>query len=209
MTVTRMKIVPNPMISLYNKSMIDGTNLSGTAPPRYTRRPLPPYRYLPFQGDRGRPHPRNDPGGHAYHADEDYLPHFAPADWPTCEPYLYGVDLFNYGYYWEAHEAWETVWLAAGGRDTRCGVFVQGLIQLAAAQLKRVSGSVGAAASLTTAARQKLAQEEGIYLGVEVSALLAEAQRCLDEEGDDFPKIQLRFPARGEETPRPGGSSED
>lgn len=177
--------------------------------PRYSQRPFPPYRYLPFQGAATRPHPRNDPAGHSYHEDEAYLAHFTAADWATCEPYLYGVDLFNHGFYWEAHEAWETVWLAAGGRDTCCGLFVQGLIQLAAAQLKRVCGSVGAAASLTTAARQKLASGEGVYLGIEVPALLAEAQRCLDENGEDFPKIQLRFPAQGPGTPEPGRSSEE
>ncbi|TLM65921.1 MAG: DUF309 domain-containing protein [Deltaproteobacteria bacterium] len=178
--------------------MTDGTNLNGTPPARYSRRPFPPYRYLPFQGDRGRPHPRNDPGGHAYHADEDYLPHFAPADWPTCEPYLYGVDLFNYGYYWEAHEAWEAVWLAAGDRSTRCGVFVQGLIQLAAAQLKRVIGSQSGARSLTAAGCEKLAVADGLFLGIEVAALIAAAQHCLRDDGDQFPLIVLQFPARGE-----------
>jgi predicted metal-dependent hydrolase len=164
------------------------------APPRYTRRPLPPYRFLPFQGSATLPHPRNDPKGHSYHADEEYLPGFAPADWPCCETYLYGIDLFNHGYWWEAHEALEAVWLAAGGRETDCGLFVQGLIQLAAAQLKRVIGSPGAAQSLTAAACDKLALVEGVYLGIAVATLIAEAQRCLREERGEFPRIILLFP---------------
>lgn len=165
-------------------------------PPRYTRRPLPPYRYLPFQGSATRPHPRNEPAGHSYAADEDYLPHFTPDDWPDCEPYLYGIDLFNHGYWWEAHEALETVWLAAGGRETRCGVFVQGLIQLAAAQLKRVIGSPGGAQSLTAAGCEKLAVGQAIFLGIEVAPLIAEAQRCLHEDRSEFPRIALHFPDR-------------
>jgi predicted metal-dependent hydrolase len=164
-------------------------------PPRYSRRRFPPYRFLPFQGKATLPHPRNDPEGHSFDAEEEYLPHFTADDWPNCELYLYGIDLFNHGYWWEAHEALETVWLAAGGRDTRCGVFVQGLIQLSAAQLKREIGSPTGAQSLTAAACEKLATVGGIYLGIEVAALLAEAQRCLRDDGGNYPRITLHFPA--------------
>jgi predicted metal-dependent hydrolase len=166
------------------------------APPRYTQRPLPLYRYLPFQGSATLPHPRNDPAGHSFDADEDYLPHFMPEDWTDCEPYLYGIDLFNHGYWWEAHEAFEVVWLAAGQRETLCGIFVQGLIQLAVAQLKRVSGSPSGAQSLTAAGCEKLAVTEEIYLGIEVAALIAEAQRCLREDRGEFPRITLHFPGK-------------
>lgn len=34
---------------------------------RYTQRPFPPYRYLPFQTNDHLPHPRTDPAGHSYH----------------------------------------------------------------------------------------------------------------------------------------------
>ncbi|TGQ49534.1 DUF309 domain-containing protein, partial [Mesorhizobium sp. M1C.F.Ca.ET.210.01.1.1] len=27
--------------------------------------------------------------------------------------FRWGIDLFNHGYYWEAHEAWEPLWHAA------------------------------------------------------------------------------------------------
>jgi len=167
-----------------------------TAPPlRYAKRPLPAYRYIPFQGSATRPHPRNDPAGHSYHASEEYLPNFTADDWPDCELYLYGIDLFNHGYWWEAHEALEDVWLAAGGRETRCGLFVQGLIQLSAAQLKRETGIQRGAQSLTAAACEKLAAAEGIYLGIEVAELRKEAQRCLEGDNLDFPRITLHFPS--------------
>lgn len=176
--------------------MSDDPMFIDPAPPRYTQRPLPPYRYLPFRGSATLPHPRNDPAGHSYHEEEDYLPHFAPDDWPGCEPYLYGIDLFNHGYWWEAHEALETVWLAAGGRETPCGLFVQGLIQLAAAQLKRFIAEPRGAQSLTDAACEKLSLAKGIFLGVEVAPLIAEAQRCLREDRGEFPRIVLCLPER-------------
>lgn len=160
--------------------------------PRYTRRPFPPYRYLPLAGGAAPPHPRSA-AGHAHAQEEEYLPHFSPDDWRTCVPYLYGIDLFNHGYWWEAHEALETVWLAAGQKSTLCGVFVQGLIQLAGAQLKRFIGEPRGAQSLTAGGSEKLALVEGIYLGIEVATLIAEAQRCLREDRGEFPRIELHF----------------
>ena len=178
--------------------MTDHSPHPAAAPPRYSRRPFPPYRYLPFQAGAELPHPRTDPAGHSYDVDEDYLPYFIPDDWPNCEPYLFGIDLFNHGYWWEAHDALETVWLAAGQRSTQCGVFVQGLIQLAVAQLKRVIGSTAGAQSLTTAGCEKLAVAQGIFLGIAVAPLIAEAQRCLLEDDGEFPKITLHFPSESQ-----------
>jgi uncharacterized protein len=43
---------------------------------------------------------------------------------------LEGIDLFNKGHYWEAHEAWERDWMPdRKGRDSG---FYKGLIQVAA-----------------------------------------------------------------------------
>jgi len=161
--------------------------------PHYSQRPLPPYRYLPFQTGGSHPHPRTDPNGHSYNNDEDYLPYFSPADWRTCEPYLYGIDLFNQAYWWEAHESLEAVWLAAGQKSTLCGTFLQGLIQLAGAQLKRFIDEPRGAQSLTRAAVDKLALIDGIYLGIDVVELITDAKRCLGEDRGEFPRIELHF----------------
>ena len=104
-------------------------------PPRLTERPLPRYRHVPGL----TPHPVTHPDGHSHGIVETPLSLDEidlPRDWSSCEPYLEGVDLFNRGFFWEAHEAWETVWLAAGP-GTTVGRFLQGLIQAAAALLKR------------------------------------------------------------------------
>lgn len=99
-------------------------------------RRLPPYSYVP-----GRfPHPIRDPLGHSYGRLEPPCPTPGNDDWPTCEPYPWGFDLFNHGYYWEAHETWEAVWHACGRTGTRADL-IKGLIKLAAAGVKAREGS--------------------------------------------------------------------
>jgi len=53
---------------------------------------------------------------------------------------LRGLDLFNHGDYWEAHEAWEAVWHVAG-RQGPTAELLKGLIKLAAAGVKTRAGS--------------------------------------------------------------------
>ncbi len=107
-------------------------------------RPLPPYSYVP-----GRfPHPIRDPAGHSYKApgiqQEPHRPSLtAPvslaSDWKSASDYLFGIDLFNHGFYWEAHETWEQLWLEFG-RSGRDADFIKGLIKLAAAGVKAREG---------------------------------------------------------------------
>ena len=96
----------------------------------------------------------NDPNGHLYAGrDSAHEPpltpmqlsalptdslsrHHALAAMLTANPrWLYALDLFNVGFYWEAHEAWESFWHALGRTtpEARC---VQGLIHLTAACVK-------------------------------------------------------------------------
>jgi len=157
---------------------------------RYTEQPLPAYRYLPFRP--GIPHPTRDPDGHSYGKEEEYLAGFSVSDWRECQLYLYGVDLFNLGYWWEAHEAWEALWLAAG-QETELGNFVQGLILLAAAQLKRFMAEARGANILTANGVAKLQQAKGVYLGIEVAPLIVTAERCLQEDRGEYPRIRLVF----------------
>ena len=53
--------------------------------------------------------------------------------------YLFGVDLYNQGYLWESHEAWEGLWRAAGRYSVE-GRFLQSLIFNSAALLKMHAG---------------------------------------------------------------------
>jgi hypothetical protein len=166
--------------------------------PRYTQVPFPAYRYLPFHP--GLPHPRRDPAGHSYGREEPFLPGFAADQWRACGAYLYGVDLFNHGYWWEAHEAWEALWLAAG-QETPTGRFLQGLIQIAAAQLKRFTGEARGARLLTGSGVAKLAVAEPVFLGIEVAPFSAAVEGCLREDRGEFPRISLNFGTAGERNP--------
>ncbi len=92
---------------------------------------MPPYSYV-----TGRfPHPTADPAGHSFGIATQPCPSPEQQRWRECRPYLHGLDLFNHGYYWEAHEAWEGVWHAAG-RTGPVASFIKGLIKLAAAGVK-------------------------------------------------------------------------
>ena len=72
--------------------------------------PFPPYSFVP-----GRfPHPVSDPAGHSFGAVTLAAPALDPERWAENSRYLLGIDLFNAGYYWEAHEAWESLWHACG-----------------------------------------------------------------------------------------------
>ena len=75
----------------------------GSPPPRLIPdKPFPPYAYLPGRN----PHPVRDPEGHSYAAEPATAEPPDPADWRACEDYLYGIDLFNHGYYWESARQW-------------------------------------------------------------------------------------------------------
>ena len=62
-----------------------------------------------------------------------------PDRWRESETYLYGIDLFNHGFYWEAHEQWEALWVAAGKKGP-VAEFMKGLIKLAACGIKARQG---------------------------------------------------------------------
>lgn len=101
---------------------------------RYTELSFPPYRFIPGQ----HPHPTANPEGHSYHPPDEPEPPapFHPAeDWRKSSEYLFGIDLYNHGYWWEAHESWEALWQLTDKSGVQ-GKFLQGLIQTGAAHLK-------------------------------------------------------------------------
>lgn len=95
--------------------------------------PFPPYSYVPGKF----PHPFSDPAGHSYGSHPIAA---IEADWQHSTAYRFGLDLFNHGYYWEAHEDWEGVWKQLG-RSGVAADFLKGLIKLAAAGVKAREGN--------------------------------------------------------------------
>ena len=99
-------------------------------PPRLVpQRPFPAYAYLPGR----HPHPVRDTDGHSYglHLDRGGADDETELHW--------GADLFDAGFYWEAHEAWEPFWHAARRGSAERSI-LKGLILLAAAGLKLREG---------------------------------------------------------------------
>ena len=143
-------------------------------PPRFLPdRPFPPYAYVPG----GTPHPTRDPGGHSYGAEFEIPEPPDPEDWRACRDYLYGIDLFNHGFYWEAHEAWEGLWVACGRRGPTA-TYLQALISLAAAGLKARSESArgmranaGKAVRLLESVASHAGSHRTRYMGLDIRAL--------------------------------------
>ena len=98
---------------------------------RYSSQDFPPYRYVPGL----HPHPTNSPDGHSYGEEDEESGKWDSELWTDNQEYLFGIDLYNYHYYWEAHEAWEGLWIASI-RNSSEHRFLQGLIKLGAALLK-------------------------------------------------------------------------
>ncbi len=129
---------------------------------RYTKVPFPSYTFIPGE----TPHPTRDPAGHSYGKDHHEQIHFDSSHWQQCESYCYGIDLFNHGYWWEAHEALEAVWIAAG-RTTETGYFIQGLIQIAVAQLKQQQGFTDVARNMAAEGLDKMLPLKDVFLGID------------------------------------------
>src|SRR5262249_42069299 len=104
--------------------------------------------------------------------------------------YLYGIDLFNFAYWWECHEIFEGLWHAVGV-DTEQGRCFRALIQLAAANLKRSVGNEPAAQRLFHSGLARLRLLSSPYMGIDIEALIHIVQGQLSQPGG--PLIQLRL----------------
>ena len=147
-------------------------------------RPLPPYAHVPGL----TPHPESDPAGHSFGAARPAVS-LDPERWRECEEYLFGFDLFNAGFCWEAHEAWEACWHAAGRRGPVADL-LKGLIRLAACGVKARQGRAdGVASHATGAARlfRAAGEQATVVLGLDIArmVLLAEEARPLPEPKEE------------------------
>lgn len=143
---------------------------------RYGVKAFPPYRYIPGV----HPHPTRDPAGHSYEPEPklNRQPPWSSADWREIEPWLFGVDLFNARFFWEAHEAWEGLW-AACERTSVPAIFLQGLIQIAAALLKAHMGSAAGVEVLAREGLEKLrrvAAAEPRLMGLDLPSTIADLE---------------------------------
>jgi hypothetical protein len=151
--------------------------------PRYApSRELPGHRYLP--GYNARP------------KESDLCP---PAESgkggriESTEAFRYGVDLYNRSYFWEAHEAWESLWQDLPDGPTREAL--QGLIQLAAAHLKEHMQVPTGAKRLAETACEHLerAMKGGVTLGLDLISLTRRARDRFDRPGEGTSVCGIRI----------------
>jgi hypothetical protein len=137
---------------------------------------FPPYRHVPGK----TPHPRTHPQGHGYGLAEGYHgPPLTEENWPRHPAYLRGADLFNFAFWWEAHEEWEGPWRLAG-KGTMCRLYLQGLVQTAAALIKWHQGNSRGTEKLWGQGRKKLervSQRQAVYMGLEVGEFAQQVDR--------------------------------
>lgn len=147
--------------------------------PRYCQVSFPRYRFLPGR----HPHPTAHPDGHSYHPPDDppVAVEYRPADqWRESVDYLYGCDLYNHGYWWETHEAWEGLWQLTD-KDGPQGQFLQGLIQVAACHLQLEQGHLRGVERLRNSSAGHIERameriDEQYFMGLAVRSWIAEVR---------------------------------
>jgi hypothetical protein len=111
-----------------------------------------------------------------------------------------GIELFNSGYYWEAHEKWEDVWRDQSG-DVR--TFIQAFVQMAAAYSFVALSRPGAAGYLFEKTIEKFRQYENLMQSIEIEPLMVSMQgilRLLSDQiieketllGGGVPRLRIR-----------------
>jgi predicted metal-dependent hydrolase len=153
--------------------------------PRYSTLPFPRYRFVAGLN----PHPRRHPQGHAYGTTEVVPPRMSPERWKENEVYLHGIDLYNYAYWWECHEALEGLWHLTGHQGTEAQ-FLQGVIQAAAANLQRHKAALDGARRLAGEAIQRISGVPGPrYMGAELAPFIEGLRRWHLEEAASGPPL--------------------
>jgi predicted metal-dependent hydrolase len=153
---------------------------------RYSLADLPRYRYLPGRD----PHPVRDPLGHSYRAVARRLD-FDPTRWPECDGYLYAIDLWNEGYYWEVHEVLEDLWRETRAEREDIAGLLKGIIQAAAALLKHALDEPKGAARLAARAGAALRAAPSGLLGFDAHELAARVESFVAGRADEPPRITL------------------
>jgi hypothetical protein len=165
-------------------------------PERYApHRPFPAYAFLPGRD----PHPTGDPRGHSFGERGEAPVHLPAERWRENGDYLYGCDLYNHGYLWEAHEAWEGLWHRAR-EDRDQADLLQGLIQCAAACLKIPMEQPRGRARLAEAGTAKLERvaraRGGRLMGLDLIAFVREFRAFAALERPDLearPRLELEL----------------
>jgi hypothetical protein len=140
---------------------------------------VPRYTHVP---GAGTPHPYRDPRGHSYNRRPVAPRPLHEEHWAENRSYLLGLDLFNLGFYWEAHDEWERLWRASNP-DSLVGKFLKGLVKLSAAGIKVREESIHGVRRHAASAGEVFADvaaevDEDRYCGLEFTTLQFAADRA-------------------------------
>ena len=97
-----------------------------------------------------------------------------------------GVQLFNAGRHFDAHEEWEHLWRSCPQSDRR---FVQSLIHAAVALYQWGRGHATAARTQLARGTAKAAEYPPAHLGVDAARLWADVAAALDSTGGGPPVL--------------------
>lgn len=129
----------------------------------------------------GRPLPRGS---------ENVMPAEEPAATPE-EALERGIEHFNAGRYFQAHEAWEEGWHPSPGPERD---FWQGLAQLAVGMTHRQRGNGHGAATLLRRGAKRLRPYGEEYMGVDLSPLVTFAEDAAERIEKDGAGVDLAVP---------------
>ena len=89
------------------------------------------------------------------------------------EAFRRGIEQFNSGHFFEAHETWEEIWLRSPEPEK---TFLQGIIQVAAAFHHHSRGNLRGARTLLNAGLARLARFPDTHRGIALAKLRDDAQ---------------------------------
>ena len=113
---------------------------------------------------------------------------------PQRNQWVVGIELFNRERYWEAHEAWENVWLAMTDDPVDDGeILLRGLIQFAAGLHALSQGKVTGARSNLTKSMKKLALGTESFQGIALHDLAAAIESSINSL-EDLAGFQIPYP---------------
>ena len=89
-----------------------------------------------------------------------------------------GINFFNSGHYFEAHEAWEDLWRGTSGP---LRLFYQGLVQSAVALHHLNHGNINGARGQLSKSLDKLSQYPSHFCGIDNGQLIQALRGLLEE----------------------------
>lgn len=88
-----------------------------------------------------------------------------------------GIDFFNRGYFFEAHDAFEEIWMDTRGEAVR---FYQGLVQVSTGFYHLTMRNKSGALSQLQKGCEKLSAYGDEYEQIDLKTLLSQIRRCIE-----------------------------